>query len=113
MQPIDIVCPFRLLLIIIFCVFSVFSPLVNDSLQRKGLLISGGGGVREKVELYDIESKSSCLMPNLPAHRSNHIMNKNLICGGAYDANRTCVQLKDGEWKTSHTLLHPRQCLNK
>ena len=113
MQSIDIVCPFRLLLIIIFCDFSVFSPLVNDSLQRKALLISGGGGVREKVELYDIESKSSCLMPNLPAHRSNHIMNKNLICGGAYDANRTCVQLKDGEWKTSHTLLHPRQFLNK
>ena len=88
MQPIDIVCPFRLLLIIIFCVFSVFSPLVNDSLQRKALLISGGSGVREKVELYDIESKSSCLMPNIPVHRSLHTMNKDLICGG-FNANAT------------------------
>ena len=69
--------------------------------------------MRDTVELFDTESKSSCVMPRLPAHRSIHTMNKNLICGGAYAANRTCVQLKDGEWKTSHTLLHPRQFLNK
>ena len=35
-------------------------------------------------------------------------MNKNLICGGAYDATRTCIQLKDGEWTISHTLLSNR-----
>ena len=86
----------------------VFNPFATENLLRKGLLISGGGGAREKVELYDTESGSSCVLPNLPEQRSLHTMNKNLICGGSYDANRTCIQLKNGEWKTSHTLLHPR-----
>ena len=43
------------------------------------------------------------MMPSLPVSMTAHTMSRNLVCGGS-----TCIQLSDGQWKTSHKLKYSR-----
>ena len=79
-----------------------------------GLLISGGnsgGNLLTSVELYNLETKTSCMLPNLPEYRRDHTLNGNLTCGGngAPAENKLfsdCLSFSDsGTWEVTHSLF--------
>ena len=72
-------------------------------------MTGGAQGTRKTTELFDPLTKSSCEMPSLPSHRSYHSLNKNILCGDAWNPNRqSCLKLNEGTWVDSHTLAQQR-----
>ena len=75
-----------------------------------GVLISGGDGVEteSKVELFDINEKVSCTLPDLPENngRSRHTSNGGVLCGGqatgSKDSATTCLDISSGSWSSSN-----------
>jgi len=78
-----------------------------------GLLIVGGSQGQTKlssVELFNLDSKTSCMLPSLPEHRRDHTLDGNLTCGGNSAALggsfSDCLSLTDsGTWEVTHSLF--------
>ena len=73
-----------------------------------GVLISGGLETESKVELYHINEKASCTLPDLPENdgRSRHTSNGGVLCGGqatgSKDSATTCSDISSGSWSSSN-----------
>ena len=73
-----------------------------------GVLISGGLETESKVELYHINEKASCTLPDLPENdgRSRHTSNCGVLCGGqatgSKDSATTCSDISSGSWSSSN-----------
>ena len=69
-----------------------------------GVLISGGFPTTNlrKVELYNLITKTSCELPDLPTSRNQHISLGGVICGGRVATTQTsCNDITSGSWSTS------------
>ena len=77
-----------------------------------GILLCGGEGSLDSVEVFLPSSGLSCSLPSLPDPRAGHTIDNLLLCGGgeypALPSNSACLTLSSGEWVTSHTLVSPR-----
>ena len=76
-----------------------------------GVLITGGGDSRSKVEVYNPGSQHSCSLPDLPDLRHEHTLCGGLLCGGLGSA-RSCLRWEDHHhiFTTAQvTLLHHRK----
>jgi len=77
------------------------------------LIISGGGpssSVGQSVEVYVPSTGQHCQLPDLPAWRYHHSMEKMTLCGGV-PGSRTqtpCLTLTDVGWEVTTTLLERR-----
>ena len=75
-----------------------------------GVLISGGDGLdtESKVELFHVNKKVSCTLPDLPENngRSRHTSNSGVLCGGqstgSNDSATTCMDISSGSWSSSN-----------
>jgi len=78
--------------------------------EDKGVLITGGEGVtiEPKVELYHLENKTSCTLPQIPENNGKfgHTSNGGVICGGqatgSLDGATTCLDISSGAWSSSN-----------
>ena len=61
------------------------------------------GGSLTSVELYSLQSRSSCRLANLPNDEWGQSQHQSLICGVG-SGNSQCWSLKDGTWSTSYQL---------
>jgi len=87
---------------------------LRSSGSKEGILISGGligyPRILKSVELFNINTKKSCILPELPLPRFAHTIEDKVICGGyGGEIHKTafsnCLTLTDsGTWKVSHTL---------
>ena len=78
-----------------------------------GLVISGGepsDSVGQSVEVYVPSTGQHCQLPDLPARRYYHSMEKMVLCGGgsSYDTRTSCLTLTDAGWEVTTTLLEER-----
>ena len=55
------------------------------------------------MELYSLQSRSSCRLASLPGGESSHSQHQNIICGVGTDDSQ-CWSLKDGTWSTFNQL---------
>ena len=75
------------------------------------ILISGGSGSGEDVELLHTNGSRICSLPDLPSnrHRLGHTQTGVTACGG-WDWGSTCHTLSStGSWEESHNLAHSRR----
>ena len=73
------------------------------------LLITGGSGTGNSVEMFVPSSGRHCNLPDIPGgRRVDHTMEKLTICGGGYYTSTFCLTLTDGTWETSTTLREER-----
>ena len=59
-----------------------------------GVLITGGGDSRSKVEVYNPLSQNTCSLPDLPDLRHEHTLCGRLLCGG-FQSGRSCLRWDD------------------
>jgi len=83
--------------------------LLSRETPRKALIISGGGSpdsVDQSVEVYVPSTGQHCQLPDLPAGRWDHTMEKMTVCGGEnyYDFYTSCLTLTDAGWEVTTTL---------
>ena len=55
------------------------------------------------MELYSLQSRSSCRLASLPDDAFGHSQHRNILCGVGTGSSQ-CWSLKDGTWSTSHYL---------
>ena len=73
-----------------------------------------GGATILKTELYDLTSKTSCTLPDLPEPRRGHSAHEEgIFCGGRVSTvpskiSNTCLKLVNGVWTISHNLTSAR-----
>ena len=70
-----------------------------------GVLISGGwdSSVRRKVELVNLVTKQSCVLPELTKERFDHSSANGVVCGGGDSTARTsCVDISSGSWSSDN-----------
>ena len=80
-------------------------------------MITGGDLSFRSVELFDINSRESCLLSELPDKRFGHTMNKQMICGGNLETMgvtsgsnfSNCLEFYEGSWRSSQTLQDVRK----
>ena len=70
-----------------------------------GVLISGGNpsSTRGKVELYNLLTKTSCELPDLPEDRYYHTSEDGVICGGGDTTaavTTSCTEISSGSWSS-------------
>ena len=74
--------------------------------QNTGVLISGGNPFTSsrKVELYNLKTKTSCELPDLPESRLSHTSVGGVICGGGYVTAilTSCIDITKGTWSSSY-----------
>jgi len=92
--------------------FSCVSASNHKTDEYLGLIITGSKNwdARYAAEVFKVGSAQSCILPQLPYLnlRRYHTQNGNLLCGGSCDICKTCLQLVDGVWTTSHNLKTSR-----
>ena len=83
--------------------------------------MSGGEAEQYSDALRSVEALSPdgtnlCSMPDLPDGRKVHSQDGLTVCGDGFDVfsvdsdnGNNCVNLTDGQWTQSHTLLHGRR----
>ena len=88
---------------------------------NSAIIITGGVEASTAAEVYDVSTGQHCRLTDLPNNRYWHtqvifyniiiiiyyLQNGNLACGG-WETKKTCIQLVDGEWVTSHQLQTER-----
>ena len=80
------------------------SLIIDVISGNPGLLLTGGEGNRTLVELYSLQSRSSCRLVNLPGAGSVfHSQHQNILCGVGAGLSQ-CLSLKDGTWSSLHQL---------
>ena len=77
------------------------------------MIISGGypdWSVGQFVEVYVPSTGQHCQLPDLPAGRYDHTMEKMTVCGGwgSMDTRTSCLTLTDAGWEVTTTLLEER-----
>ena len=82
-------------------------------LECSGVLISGAQSsttATKKVELFSLESKTSCNLPDLPLDRWSHTSVGGVICGGENtEVQSTCTDISSGSWSsTNYQPISPR-----
>jgi len=86
-----------------------FEKLMNlfeatDQNKTEGILIAGGTGAENSVEVYIPDTGESCSLPSLPEARVDHTVDTiphygPVICGGR-DSPTTCLHMTDsGTWE--------------
>ena len=106
--------------------------LAITALFNVGILITGGSSsneARTTAEVYEVSTGRHCILPQLPDDRYGHtqvrhkssfnslhciqftmLQNDNIICGGVVEGSgTTCIQLIDGQWRTSNQLKSQRE----
>ena len=69
-----------------------------------GLLLTGGDDDDyTSVELYSLQSQSSCRLASLPGGAWHHSQHQNILCGVGAGLSQ-CLSLKDGTWSSLHQL---------
>ena len=79
------------------------------------MIISGGGSfdsAGQSVEVYVPSTGQHCQLPDLPAGRYDHTMEKMTVCGGYGGYGEftwtSCLTLTDAGWEVTTTLLEER-----
>ena len=75
------------------------------------MIISGGysDSAGQAVEVYVPSTGQHCQLPDLPARRFYHNMEKMTVCGGEETKTKTsCLTLTDAGWEVTTTLLEER-----
>ena len=78
--------------------------LDNDSFNIHNfpaVLITGGFGAEQSVEIYHPDRDSPCVLPDLPEDRYSHTQDGSLMCGGGgLYTSRTCRRWNrdNGTW---------------
>ena len=77
-----------------------------------GVLITGGVTTPNyiKVELYDLSTRASCTLPDLPEPRFAHSSHDGILCGGGVfsPTSTVCKKLINGVWTITHNLSTAR-----
>ena len=80
-----------------------------------GVLISGGwtssSSRSGKVELFNLVTKKSCVLPQMAEVRSVHTSVNGIICGGwdGNSARTSCVDISSGSWSSdNYQPIRPR-----
>ena len=89
------------------------SLFIIINILYSGLIISGGSppdSVGQSVEVYVPSTGQHCQLPDLPARRFYHSMEKMTLCGGSdsRDTATSCLTLTDAGWEVTTTLLEER-----
>ena len=80
------------------------SLMINVISGNPGLLSTGGwDDTGTSVELYSLQSQTSCRLASLPDGERGHSQHQNILCGVG-PGNSQCWSLRDGTWSTSHQL---------
>ena len=78
--------------------------MINVISGNPGLLLTGGwDDTGTSVELYSLQSQTSCRLASLPDGERGHSQHQNILCGVG-PGNSQCWSLRDGTWSTSHQL---------
>jgi len=83
---------------------------VTDSVPNIGIAVSGGLHTSNSVEVFVPSTNKSCSLPPLPDDhgRYDQTMDSLYICGGDW-STKSCLQLDNGQWTNSHTLVRSRR----
>ena len=74
----------------------------------QGLLMSGGAGGGNSLEVFLPSSGQHCHLPTIPGEeRVDHSMSGLTVCGG-YNSLTSCISLSHGAWQNTTTLLQAR-----
>ena len=80
------------------------SLMINVISGNPGLLLTGGwDDTGTSVELYSLQSQTSCRLASLPDGERGHSQHQNILCGVG-PGNSQCWSLRDGTWSTSYQL---------
>ena len=81
------------------------SLIIDVISGNPGLLLTGGynDGSLTSVELYSLQSRSSCRLASLPDDAFGHSQHQNILCGVG-PGNSQCWSLRAGTWSTSYQL---------
>ena len=71
--------------------------------KNDAVLISGGWNwdksiSRRKVELYNLKTKTSCELPDLPGDTYGHTSVGGVLCGGLDSLAKSCLDITKGSW---------------
>ena len=80
---------------------------LENILSVAGILITGGFNRddRTSVEIFSLQSNTSCTLKSLPSPAGNHVQHNNMICK---DNKCFTRDERTGDWSQSHQLKYVR-----